>query len=78
MDFYEVIEKRRTIRDFEDEAIPDEVLERIRRVFKKSVLGYTEDYFMPCFIGIGRPQKGILPIKQKDIDLKQRIHWDKW
>lgn len=29
MDFYEVIEKRRTIRDFENETIPEEVVERI-------------------------------------------------
>ncbi len=46
--------------------------------YSRKVLGYPEDYFMPCFIGIGRPQKGIAAIKQKDIDLKQRIHWDKW
>ena len=29
MDFYEVINKRRTIRQFEQEEIPNEVLERI-------------------------------------------------
>ena len=29
MDFYEVIDKRRTIRDFESEDIPDEVIARI-------------------------------------------------
>lgn len=29
MEFYEVIEKRRTIRDFENVAIPTEVIERI-------------------------------------------------
>ncbi len=29
MVFYEVIEKRRTIRDFENETIPEEVVERI-------------------------------------------------
>lgn len=29
MDFYEVIEKRRTIRDFENVAIPTEIIERI-------------------------------------------------
>ncbi len=46
--------------------------------YSRKVLGYPEDYFMPCFIGIGRPQKNIPVIKQKDIDLKQRIHWDKW
>ncbi len=46
--------------------------------YSRKVLGYPEDYFMPCFIGIGKPQKKITAIKQKDIDLKQRIHWDKW
>ena len=46
--------------------------------YSRKVLGYPEDYFMPCFIGIGRPQKNITAIKQKDIDLKQRVHWDKW
>lgn len=29
MEFYEVVNKRRTIRDFENKAIPQEVLERI-------------------------------------------------
>lgn len=29
MDFYEVLEKRRTIRDFSDRKVPDEVLKRI-------------------------------------------------
>nr|MCR4847155.1 nitroreductase family protein [Eubacterium sp.] len=29
MEFYEVIEKRRTIRDFESEDIPKEVIERV-------------------------------------------------
>ena len=29
MDFYDVIEKRRTIRDFENETISEEVVERI-------------------------------------------------
>jgi len=29
MEFYEVVEKRRTIRDFESEDIPNEVIERI-------------------------------------------------
>lgn len=29
MEFYDVVNKRRTIRDFENKAIPQEVLERI-------------------------------------------------
>jgi nitroreductase len=29
MEFYEAVEKRRTIRDFEDVSIPEDVMERI-------------------------------------------------
>lgn len=57
MDFYKVIEKRRTVRDFEPEEIPD-------------------DYFMPCFIGIGRTKKEAAPVRQNRVDLKERIHWN--
>lgn len=45
--------------------------------YARDVLGYPEDYFMPCFIGIGRPKKDIPAIKQKDFDVQQRIHWNK-
>ena len=31
---------------------------------------------MPCFIGIGRPNKNADIPKQKEIDIKDRIHWD--
>ena len=58
MDFYEVVEKRRTVRDFEPEDMPDEVLERI--------------------IGIGRPQKNAQVPGQIDIDIKTRIHWNRF
>lgn len=44
----------------------------------REVLGFPEDYLMPCFIGIGKPRKNILSIKQKEIDLKERIHWEKF
>ena len=30
MDFYQVLEKRRTIRDFSDKKVTDEVLEKVR------------------------------------------------
>lgn len=43
-----------------------------------TVLSYPEDYFMPCFIGIGKPKADADVVKQKDIDVKDRIHWDKW
>ena len=44
--------------------------------YARDVLGFPEDYFMPCFIGIGRPKKDIAPVKQKEISIKERIHWD--
>lgn len=44
--------------------------------YARDVLGFPNDYFMPCFIGIGKPKKGISPVKQKEIHIKERIHWD--
>lgn len=42
----------------------------------RDVLGYPEDYFMPCFIGIGKPK--VDADVKKDIELKNRVHWDRW
>ena len=46
--------------------------------YARDVLGFPSDYFMPCFIGIGRPKKDIQPVRQKDINIRERIHWDKF
>lgn len=46
--------------------------------YARKVLGFPNDYFMPCFIGIGNPEKDAPVIKQKDIDVKERIHLNKW
>ena len=46
--------------------------------YAREVLGFPNDYFMPCFIGIGKPKKNASVVKQKDIDVKERIHWDNW
>ena len=46
--------------------------------YARDVLGFPNDYFMPCFIGIGKPKKDISPVKQKKINVKDRIHWDKF
>lgn len=46
--------------------------------YARKVLGFPNDYFMPCFIGIGKPEKDAPVIKQKDIDIKERIHLNKW
>lgn len=131
MEFFEVVEKRRTIRDFEIEAMPMDIIEKIIEAglkaptndhmrdwhyvviqdksvvmklldiipkgiseegyactlrvplgnegeWARDVLGYPEDYFMPCFIGMGKPKMDADVIKQKDIEVKERIHWDRW
>jgi len=46
--------------------------------YARDVLGFPSDYFMPCFIGIGRQKKDIQPVRQKDIDIRERIHWDRF
>lgn len=44
----------------------------------REVLGFPDAYLMPCFIGIGKPKLGILPVKQKEICMQERIHWDRF
>lgn len=44
----------------------------------RELLGFPNDYLMPCFIGIGKPKKDVAAVKQKNINVKERIHWDNW
>lgn len=46
--------------------------------WSRKVLGYPDDYLMPCFIGIGKPSKDAPFLKQKDISLQERVHWNRW
>lgn len=46
--------------------------------YARDVLGFPKEYLMPCFIGIGKPKPDVPAIKQKDIDVKKRIHWNRW
>lgn len=46
--------------------------------YAREVLGFPKDYLMPCFIGIGKPKSGTPTIKQKEIDIKDRIHLNRW
>lgn len=46
--------------------------------YARDVLEFPNDYFMPCFIGIGIPKKNTPTVKQKSIDVKERIHWNKF
>ena len=44
----------------------------------RKVLGFPEDYWMPCFIGLGMPSKNSKKVEHRDINLKERIHSNKW
>lgn len=44
----------------------------------REVLGFPQEYLMPCLIGIGKPKAGAAPVQQKEIDLNTRIHRDKF
>lgn len=42
------------------------------------VLGFPQDYLMPCFIALGKPQEHAVYIKQNPYSLKDRIHNNFW
>ena len=44
----------------------------------RSVLGFPEDYLMPCFIAIGKPKDDAVQVEQKAYSLKKRIHNNRW
>lgn len=46
--------------------------------YARKILEFPDDYLMPCFIGIGKPQDNVPAIKQKYVDITERIHWNKW
>ena len=44
----------------------------------QKALGFPDGYLIPCFIGIGRPAPDAVLTKQIDVDLEDRIHWQKF
>ena len=42
----------------------------------KGALGIPEEYLIPCFIGIGRPEENAVHTKQIDVDYDVQIHWE--
>lgn len=44
----------------------------------REVLGIPEDWFIPCFLGVGVPAKDAQYVKQHKIDPADRIHWDRY
>ncbi|WP_407396626.1 hypothetical protein [Treponema sp.] len=44
----------------------------------RKVLGFPEDYLMPCFIGMGKAAANAKMIRQKEISVESRIHKNIW
>lgn len=44
----------------------------------RKTLQFPEDYFMPCFIGIGHPSKEATHVKQVEHSTKDVIHKNRW
>lgn len=47
-------------------------------VWAREVLGFPEDYLMPCFIAIGKPSEKHKDIEQIEYTLSERIHKNSW
>lgn len=46
--------------------------------YARKVLGFPEDYLMPCFIGMGKASANAKIIRQKEISVESRIHKNIW
>lgn len=47
-------------------------------IWARTVLNFPEDYFMPCFIAVGKPTENIVEIEQKEYSLNKVIHSNVW
>lgn len=44
----------------------------------KKIIGHPDNYFLPCYIALGYPAQNAKVITQKDISVKDRIHFNLW
>lgn len=44
----------------------------------RKVLGFPEEYLIPCFIGIGKPAANAIRTKQLDVKIEEKMHWQKF
>ncbi len=42
------------------------------------VIGNPKDYIMPCFLSIGYPAEDAVTIKQKEVNIEEKIHINHW
>lgn len=46
--------------------------------YLREIIHYPEDYYIPCYLGIGYPAKDAVTIPQKQFDIKEKIHVNRW
>jgi nitroreductase len=44
----------------------------------KKVVGCPADYEIPCYLALGYPAQTIQKIRQHDINVEEKIHWNHW
>ncbi len=44
----------------------------------QDVLGFPDEYLIPCLIGIGRPAPDAVRTRQIEVDYNAQIHWDRF
>ena len=44
----------------------------------REVLGFPDEYLLPCFIGIGRPSPDAVLTMRIPADLKTQVHWNRF
>ena len=44
----------------------------------RKVLGFPENYMIPCFIGVGKSTEDAVKTKQIDINIDELLHWEKY
>lgn len=44
----------------------------------RKVLNFPEDYLMPCFVAVGKPDANAVLVEQKEYSLAERIHKNVW
>ena len=44
----------------------------------RKVLGFPENYMIPCFIGVGKATEDAVKTKQIDINIDELLHWEKY
>src|SRR5574344_1084670 len=74
MEFYDVINERRSIRPFQNKQIPQEVLERILNAGLKTPAGY----YLPTIICLGYSIEHPEVPAQVKATIENRVHWNKW